>query len=404
MGNRVVLGVSGSIAAFKAAALASELVQRGHEVRVLLTPGGERFISPLTFQGITGHPVAGQVWDESGPGSAMGHIEMGKWAEILVVAPASAGAIARLALGLPADMLGAVALIAACPLLIAPAMESGMWEHLATQAHVRTLRERGAIVVGPGSGRLASGSSGTGRMVEPAEIRDEIERILGRKRDLAGVRVLVTAGPTYETIDPVRYIGNRSSGKMGYAVAEEARNRGASVSLITGPTSLPVPPGMDVVQVESHAQMREAVLRRVHDQDVVVMAAAVADFTPAETSGEKIERRDGLELALAPTSDIAAEASREHPDALHIGFALETGDLAGRAREKMLRKGQNMVVGNAITSAHNPFGSDTNRVIIMTADETVELPERSKRDVAAEVWNAVIRLRPTLRLQDRANQ
>jgi phosphopantothenoylcysteine decarboxylase/phosphopantothenate--cysteine ligase len=241
-------------------------------------------------------------------------------------------------------------------------------------------------------------------MAEPTEIRDEIERILGQKRDLTGVRVLVTAGPTYESIDPVRYLGNRSSGKMGYAVAEEARDRGATVTLISGPTALPAPERIELIAVESHAQMRREVLERLRDRDVVVMAAAIADFTPAAPSGKKIERQGALNLALTPTSDIAAEASQERPDALHIGFALETGDLAGRAREKMLRKGQAMVIANAIASDHNPFGSDTNRVTIITPEGTDELPPRSKREVAAEIWNTALRLRPHLRLEDGTNQ
>lgn len=403
MGHRIILAVSGSIAAFKAAALASDLVQRGHEVQVILTAGGARFVSPLTFAGITGRPVAAEIWDEAG-GTAMGHIELGKWGEILAVAPASAGALARVALGLPDDLLGAVALTARCPLLIAPAMESGMWEHPATQEHARTLRARGAVIVGPVSGRLASGASGSGRMAEPEEILAEIERVLERPRDLEGVRVLVTAGPTFEPIDPVRYIGNRSSGKMGYAVAEEARDRGARVTLVTGPTAIRHPAGMEVLSVETHDQMQDAVLQHLSGQDVVVMAAAIADFTPAAPSGEKIKRQDGLELALRPTSDIAAETVRRLPEAFHIGFAVETDDLIGRSREKMLRKGQHLVVANSVTESHSPFGSDTNRVAIVTPKETIELSERSKREVAGEIWNAARRLRPELGLENRPDQ
>jgi phosphopantothenoylcysteine decarboxylase/phosphopantothenate--cysteine ligase len=396
MGARVVLAVTGSIAAFKGAALASDLIKADHEVQVLLSAGGAHFVSALTFEGITGRPVPSDVWDEGGTGSRMGHIEMGRWADILVVAPASAGAIARLALGLPSDMLGALALSAACPLLIAPAMETGMWEHPATRDHVAALRSRGATFVGPASGRLASGASGAGRMAEPDEIRAEIERILSTANDLAGVRVLVTAGPTFEAIDPVRFIGNRSSGKMGYAVAQEARDRGAHVVLVSGPSALRPPAGVEIVPVESHQQMSRAVLERARDQDVIVMAAAIADFAPAQPSDQKLKRQDALTLELTPTSDISAEAVAENPDALHIGFALETGDLVHRAQEKMLRKGQDMVVANGVGADHNPFGADTNRVAIITREGITELPERSKRDVARHLWDVALRLRPQL--------
>lgn len=404
MPHRIVLGVSGSIAAFKAARLASDLVQAGNEVQTVLTAGGARFISPLTFEALTGRPVPLDVWDEVRGRSPMGHVEMSRWAEILVVAPASAGAVARLALGLPSDMLGAVALAATCPLLIAPAMETGMWEHPATQEHIRVLRGRDAAVVGPREGRLASGASGSGRMAEPDEIATEIERLLGHQRDLDGVRVLVTAGPTYESIDPVRFIGNRSSGKMGYAVAEEARARGARVVLVSGPTALPPPRGIAIIRVESHAEMREAVLSHVADMDVIVMAAAVADFSPKEPAVRKMKRQEAVTLPLSPTSDIAAEAARATPDALHIGFALESDNLIEHAGEKMLRKGQDMVVANAVTGEHNPFGADTNRVTIVTRNVAVEVPETSKREVARKLWDTAVRLRPTLRLQHGADQ
>jgi phosphopantothenoylcysteine decarboxylase/phosphopantothenate--cysteine ligase len=275
-------------------------------------------------------------------------------------------------------------------------METGMWEHPATRDHVAALRSRGATFVGPASGRLASGASGAGRMAEQDEIRAEIERILSTANDLAGVRVLVTAGPTFEAIDPVRFIGNRSSGKMGYAVAQEARDRGAHVVLVSGPSALQPPAGVEIVPVESHQQMSRAVLERARDQDVIVMAAAIADFAPAQPSDQKLKRQDALTLELTPTSDISAEAVAENPDALHIGFALETGDLVHRAQEKMLRKGQDMVVANGVGADHNPFGADTNRVAIITREGITELPERSKRDVARHLWDVALRLRPQL--------
>jgi phosphopantothenoylcysteine decarboxylase/phosphopantothenate--cysteine ligase len=404
MGKRVILGVTGSIAAFKAAALASDLVQAGHEVQVVLTPGGARFISALTFEAITGRPVPAEVWDEAGGRSGIGHVELGRWTDLLAVAPASAGAIARLALGLPADMLGAIALSTASPVIVAPAMETGMWEHPATREHIETLRRRGVTVVGPTSGRLASGVRGSGRMSEPEEIMAEIERLLAGSRELAGVQVMVSAGPTYEPIDPVRFIGNRSSGKMGYAVAEEARDRGAHVVLVSGPSAVPPPGGLEVVRVETHGQMRQAVLDRAGSADVVVMAAAIADFTPSHPAEIKIKREDAMTLHLHPTSDIAAEVAAAHPEVFLIGFALETGDLVERAREKMRRKGLGMVVANAVNASHNPFGSDDNRVTLVTPEGTVEIQESPKRVVAREIWDAALRLRPSLRSEHRSHQ
>jgi phosphopantothenoylcysteine decarboxylase/phosphopantothenate--cysteine ligase len=390
--GKVVLAVTGSIAAFKAAALASDLVQAGFEVRVILSRGGERFVSRLTFEALTGSSVAQEVWEEEPGGTRMGHLELARWADILVVAPASAGALARLALGTADDMLSAVALATPAPLLLAPAMESNMWRHPATRTHVETLRERGAIFVGPESGRLASGSVGEGRMAEPGEVRHALERLLQTSRDLTGRRILVTAGPTQEPIDPVRFLGNRSSGKMGYALAEEARDRGAQVLLVSGPTALPPPPGVEIVAVETHREMRDAVLHHASDMDVVVMAAAVADFRPVAPSQGKIKRTEGLALDLLANSDIAAEASMANPSAVHVGFALESEDLVQHAREKMHRKGQDLVVANRIDDGHNPFGSDSNQVTLLTADGERALPVASKRAVARAVVDEVVRL------------
>jgi phosphopantothenoylcysteine decarboxylase/phosphopantothenate--cysteine ligase len=393
--GRIVLAVTGSIAAFKAASLASALIKDGMEVRVILTPGGERFVSRLTFEALTGNLAAVDIWEaESSPGSTrMGHIELAKWAETLVVAPATADAIARLALGLAGDLLGAVALVSRAPTIVAPAMESGMWQHPATQQHVRTLQERGAVIVGPSSGRLASGAEGEGRMSEPGEIRDAIYRVLQARNDLAGLRVLVTAGPTYEPIDPVRFIGNHSSGKMGYAVAEEARDRGATVTLISGPVSLPSPPGIDIVHVMTAEELRQEVMRRASESDVVVMAAAVADFRPAAIADHKMKRGTGMTLELAPTADIAAEASAFAPQAIHVGFALESRNLVTAARDKLRRKGQHLVVANAISGEHNPFGSDTNRVAFVDRNGVTELPEMAKSDVARQLWDRVLEIR-----------
>lgn len=392
MGGRVVLGVTGSIAAFKAAKLASDLVAGDFQVRVILTAGGEHFVTPLTFEAITGNPVVRDVWDEEPGGTRMGHLELARWADLIVVAPASASALARLAIGLADDMLSAVALAAVCPLLIAPAMESNMWAHPATQSNMDALVDRGAAVVGPEAGRLASGAVGPGRMTEPEGIRVAIEDALAVRRQLVGRTVLVTAGPTYEPIDPVRFIGNRSSGKMGYAVAREARDRGATVVLVAGPTSLPDPAGMEVIHVETHAHMRDEVLARVRRCDVAVMAAAVADFRPSERAREKLKRRGTISLELTPNSDIAAEAAEANPGAIHVGFALESEDLIDRARDKLTRKGQDLVVANAISPEHNPFGSDSNQVVLVTRDDVESLPPASKAKVARVLWDRVVDL------------
>jgi phosphopantothenoylcysteine decarboxylase/phosphopantothenate--cysteine ligase len=257
---------------------------------------------------------------------------------------------------------------------------------------VEVLRARGAHIVGPEAGRLASGASGAGRMADPDQILAVVERVLDAQNDLAKVRVLVTAGPTFEPIDPVRFIGNRSSGKMGFAIAEEARNRGARVTLVTGPTALPDPHGITVVHAESHKRMRKAVVERAGDEDVIVMAAAISDFRPAQPSSQKLKRTDGLALDLVPTEDIAAEAARVAPGALHVGFALETGQLLEGARDKMRRKGQRIVVANALSADHNPFGSDSNRVAFLTDDEVEEFPEMPKHQIARLLWDRIASL------------
>jgi phosphopantothenoylcysteine decarboxylase / phosphopantothenate---cysteine ligase len=378
--------VSGSIAAYKAATIASTLVKSGHEVRALLTNGASRFISPLTFEALTGHPVAVDIWDEHAGTSHIGHVETARWAEALAVAPAGARTIVRLALGVPEDMLSATALSYRGPLLVAPAMESAMFEHPATQAHLATLVSRGAVIVGPGEGRLASGAMGIGRMAEPEEVVSAIQSVLDGASNLRDVRVLVTAGPTFEPIDPVRFLGNRSSGKMGFAVAAEAHRRGARVTLISGPTNLSPTP-MKTVEVETTEEMRQAVLGRIADCDVLVMAAAVADFRPREVFEGKRARTENLTLALEPTADIAAEAARVAPSILHVGFALETQDLLPSARRKLERKGQSLVVANALSTEHNPFGSELNRVAFVTSQGVEELPLLPKREVARLLWD-----------------
>lgn len=389
--RRIILGVSGSIAAFKAAAIATTLVKDGHQLRVVMTAGAERFVTPLTFEALTGQPIGTSLWD--GTQHSIGHLELAHWAEVLLIAPASAGVLARVSLGLTDDLLAAVALATSAPLLVAPAMESGMFLHPATQVHLKTLVERGAVVVGPVSGRLASGVEGVGRMSEPDAIVAAVNEVLSLNRDLEGWRVVVTAGPTFEAIDRVRFVGNRSSGKMGYALAMEAAKRGAEVVLISGPTALDAPPDVRLVSVESAREMAAAVRAERDRVDVVVMAAAVADFTPRTVGPGKLRRSSVLTLELVPTEDIAAEMVLAAPNAFHVGFALETTDLQTSARSKLERKGQHLVVGNSVSEEHDPFGSEVNRVVFVTRDGCVELPEMSKREVARRMWDQVVAMR-----------
>lgn len=390
--RNVVLAVTGSIAAYKGAQLAGELVRAGAQVRVILTRGGSRFVSAITFEGITGQAVAQSAWSEHSGASRMEHLDLAAWADVLVLAPASADAIARLAQGRSSDLLSSTALAFRGALIVAPAMETNMFTHPATHSNLELLVQRGAEIVGPESGRLASGATGLGRMSEPPVIVAAVLAALERGSELAGLRVLVTAGPTHEPIDPVRYVGNRSSGKMGYAVAAEAARRGAAVLLVSGPTALNPPPGVARLDVETAEEMRSAVLAHVAGHDIVVMCAAVADYRPAAPAAEKMKRGDALSLRLLPTDDIAAAAVRAAPHALHVGFALESTDVVAGAREKLRRKGQTLVVANQISASHNPFGADSNQVVFVTEDGERSLPRAAKSEVATLLWDEIRRL------------
>jgi phosphopantothenoylcysteine decarboxylase/phosphopantothenate--cysteine ligase len=398
-GKRLLLGVTGSIAAYKAAELASRLAQGGAEVDAILTRAACQFIQPLTFQSVTARRayLDADLWGSEGH---VLHISLAKNADLLVVAPASATTLAKMAHGIADNLLTLAALAAPCPILAAPAMDGGMFSHPATQENLETLRRRGVTIVGPAEGHLASGLMGIGRMVEPAELFGQIVLALARNGPLRGKKVVVTAGGTQEPIDPVRVITNRSSGKQGYAVAQAALERGARVSLITAPTHLASPIGAKKIEVETAGQMRQAVLEEVVDADVLVMAAAVADFRPKEIAGEKIKRRQGVpQIVLEPTEDILQEVARLKKSSgcpkLVVGFAAESRDLLENARQKLQAKQLELIVANDITAQQAGFGVDTNRVTILDAGGSVEaLPLMSKAEVAAVILDRIAGLLP----------
>jgi phosphopantothenoylcysteine decarboxylase/phosphopantothenate--cysteine ligase len=386
----ILLGVSGSIAAYKAADLASRLSQAGAQVDVILTQAALQFVTPLTFQSVTGRRAYtdADLWGSQGH---VTHVGLGHQADLLVIAPATANTIARLAHGLADNLLSVTALAAACPLLLAPAMDGGMYAHPATQENLDILRRRGAIIVGPASGHLASGLSGVGRLVEPAELLGRIRLALGRNGPLAGRRVVVSAGGTQEAIDPVRVISNRSSGKQGYALAQAALDLGAQVTLVSGPVSLPPPVGARLVPVESAAEMLQAVLEASQSADALIMAAAVADFRPASPAGHKIKKASGpLTLTLERTADILARVAEQKAGSgfprLTVGFAAESQNLLENAAQKLAAKKLDLIAANDITAAGAGFGVDTNQVTLLYPDGRREpLPLSSKAQVAEAI-------------------
>src|SRR3990170_4677096 len=358
--RNVVLAVTGSIAVYKAADLASKLTQAGACVDVVMTPEATRFISPLTFQSVTGRRAYTDMFDVES-GAAEVHVELARRADILVVAPATATTLARLALGLAEEMVSLTALATRAPIVVCPAMDPQMFEHAATQGHLETLRGRGVHLVGPEEGRLASGQVGRGRLSEVDTILGAVRYVLGRSGDLAGKKVVVSAGGTQEPIDPVRYLGNYSSGKMGFAVAEAGRDPGAEVVLVSGPTALADPYGVTVVRVRRAAEMRDAIVAHGTDAQALIMAAAVADYQPAEAVGQKIKRRsEGLTLSLVRTPDILAEVG-SRPGLVKVGFAAESQELLANARAKLEQKGLDLIVANDVTAEGSGFGTDTNK-------------------------------------------
>ncbi len=395
----ILLGVTGSIAAYKAAELASRLAQAGAQVDVILTGGAEHFITPLTFQSVTGRQAYTDAVLWGGEAHVL-HVGLGRAADLLVIAPCTANTLAKLAHGLAEDLLTITALTAACPLLIAPAMDGGMFEHPATQDNLRTLTERGATLAGPAQGHLASGLSGVGRMLEPLELVGHIRRLLGRQGKLAGKRVVVTAGGTQEPIDPVRFIANRSSGKQGYALAQAALDLGAEVILISS-VDLPAPVGAALVKVGTVAELQAAVLSETADADALVMAAAPADFRPKTAAENKLKKRDGLpQLALEFAPDIlealaAQRAGKGRPQVV-VGFAAESRDLLENATAKLKSKNLDIIAANDVSASDAGFAVDTNRISLLHADGQVEaLPLMSKQEVAEVILERVAALLET---------
>jgi phosphopantothenoylcysteine decarboxylase / phosphopantothenate---cysteine ligase len=393
MTRRVVLGVSGGIAAFKAAEVVRRLTERGAQVQVVMTRGAREFITPLTFGSLSKRPVHTEVWGD-GNTPAVDHVELAGWAELLLVAPATAHTIAKFAGGLADDFLSTYFLAHRRPVLLAPAMETAMWESAAVRKNIQTLSARGVRFVGPESGPLASGREGIGRMSEPDAIAAEAWRILDRSRDLEGLRLLVTAGPTREPVDPIRFLSNRSSGKMGYALAEAAHDRGASVTLLSGPTDLPRPAGMRLLSFETAADLHGLLVAEFPDCDGLAMAAAVADFIPEE-SRERLHREDGdRTVRLAAGHDILAGLAPLKRAQTVIAFAAETEDLEARGRRKMEAKNADLIVVNDVGREGIGFEADENEVVILTSGGVREaISRRSKREIAEKIWDAFLAAR-----------
>ena len=395
-GKHIILGVTGSIACYKAVELASRLAQEGAQIDVILTAAAQQFVTPLTFQSVTGRRayVDADLWGSEGH---VQHIGLAKAADLLVIAPASANTMARLAHGLADNLLCLTALAAACPLVIAPAMDGGMFAHPATQANLEILRQRGAVIIGPAQGHLASGLVGPGRMVEPAELLGHVRLILAQNGSLGGRRVVVTAGGTQEPLDPVRSITNRSSGKQGLALAQAALDAGAVVTLIAAPISLPTPVGARRIDVQTAQDMLEGVMVELPQTDVLIMAAAVADFRPAQAAGQKIKKESGVpQIELARTPDILAEVAGQREKSgrpyVVVGFAAESQDLLDNARAKLQNKKLDLIVANDVSAADAGFSVDTNRVTLLFSNGTHQnLPLMDKTDVALAVIDCVVK-------------
>jgi len=392
-GRELILGVTGSIAAYKAVYLLRELTRLGAAVTVCLSEHAREFVGPLTFRTLSGRPVLTNLFDPQSP-DAVEHVALAERADAIVVAPATANLLAKAAHGLADDFLTTLLLAARGSVVIAPAMDGGMWEHPAVVANVATLRARGVAVLEPDAGALASGLSGKGRFPEPDAIVEAIRRALTPVRDLAGERLLVTAGPTREPVDPVRYLSNRSSGRMGYGLAAAALRRGAAVTLVSGPTALTPPPGAVFVPVQTAEDMREAVLQHLASATIVIKAAAVADYRARQAAPVKIKGKRDLTLELTPNPDILAEVAARHTGAFIVGFAAETNDVAANAREKLERKGIDLLVANDVSQKGIGFDADENEVLLLDRwGGHTPLPRMTKADVADAILTHVLALR-----------
>jgi phosphopantothenoylcysteine decarboxylase/phosphopantothenate--cysteine ligase len=396
---RVTVGVSGGIAAYKAAELVRALQRQALEVHVVMTESATRFVQPLTFTALTGHKVITNLWDDAGSSegaydSSIEHIGEAQWTEALVVAPATANILSKFAHGIADDFLSTLYLATTAPVLVAPAMNVNMWQHPATQSNLDILRQRGVRVIEPGTGDLACGTVGVGRMAEPDAIADVVLNALGRRHDLAGEIVLVTAGGTREALDPIRYLGNRSSGKMGYALADAAQSRGAKVILVSGPSALHPPARCELVKVTSAEEMRKAVFERMAEATLVIKAAAVADYRPLNVSDRKLKRTGPMILELAPTEDILAEVTRQRrPGQLIVGFAAETENSMENGRAKLLSKGVDAIVVNDVSGDGVGIDADRNAATFLTTSTAIELPEMPKRKLADRILDEIATLR-----------
>jgi phosphopantothenoylcysteine decarboxylase/phosphopantothenate--cysteine ligase len=400
---KVTVGVSGGIAAYKAAELVRALQRQALDVHVVMTEAARHFIQPLTFASLTGHEVITGMWapahsmagapDET-TASSIQHIDAAQTTDLLIVAPATANILAKFAHGIADDFLTTLYLATKAPVVVAPAMNVNMWEHPATQANLQTLEHRGVVIVSPGSGYLACGMIGSGRLAENDEIVRAALELLNHTNDLAGEVVLVTAGGTREAVDPVRFLGNRSSGKMGYAIADAAQRRGARVILVTAPTALRPPPNCEVVPVVTTGEMRNAVIGHLPEATMIVKAAAVADYRPVSLAEQKLKRSGPLTLELEPTEDILAEVAKlRNPGTLVIGFAAETENHLTHGRDKLLRKGADAIVLNDVSKEGVGFDSDRNAATFLTRNTAIEFPEMAKRELADRILDEALTLR-----------
>lgn len=391
-GKHIIVGISGGIAAYKTAMLVRGLVNEGAEVKVIMTENAKRFISTLTMSTLSRNPVYTEFFEPTS-GEWHSHVKLGIWADLMIVAPATANTLAKMACGIADNLLTTTYLSARCPVMVAPAMDLDMYAHPATGENFNTLQKRGVMFVEAGTGFLASGLEGKGRMAEPEQILESIRSFFHKRESMAGKKVLLTAGPTYEKIDPVRFIGNYSTGKMGYAIAEECAARGAEVTVISGPVQITCSnPRIEIIKVESAAEMAAAATRHFSNADITVLCAAVADFTPVTTAEQKIKRKgDTLNLQLKPTEDIAAMLGRLKTDRqLLVGFALETDNEISNATDKMQRKNLDYIVLNSLNDPYAGFGYDTNKVCIIGRDGSkTDFPLKNKSEVAKDIIDTV---------------